>query len=412
MTSTAVHTDAEKQKDVASNRYLDAARDAVQILLEKQSKHWGDDPAGALSIVISGLSYRGFTTIGTGVEKGTYYTCVFAGEPMTPEAYRLDMRIWPILELFSDITGDPKYRKYVAAMAQAFMRDGFDPVSGLPYLGEMAEFDVARRAPATIASMYSEVYFKPNDCMPLDALWAADPAVMSRMFHSMFYGLIQRPETMEYNRFCEYGFDADNKKFCREFNSHNNATAYAGAYMIHWWGYFFARTGDAECREWAEKMTDKWLAVQNPESGLVPAWFGSNRTDDSVMPPKTFCNNWDASTAVTYLRAAKEWGKRPEGKALAAKLETMGHRLAEGMARYGYDVETRNFPQWINIDGSRRLETTWYTFYSQEEKDEVRARDPKVDAVDVMYGSGFYEGIRPWMPMAGNPLPYSLALAA
>lgn len=95
-----------------------------------------------------------------------------------------------------------------------------------------------------------------------------------------------------------HGYDDSPKKHAMEFNSNHGATAYAGAYLIHWWSYLFARTGDEECLRWGDAMARKWQSAQHPETGLAPAWFDSDRTDEDTMPPRPFGNHWDNGTAV------------------------------------------------------------------------------------------------------------------
>jgi hypothetical protein len=390
------------------SRYLDAAKSAVKTLFEKQSVHWGGKPEGLLCITVSATSFKRFRSVGTRTGD-TNFTFVVPEQSVEMEPFRLDYRIWPVLELLSDITGDPIYRQHVVVMAEAFGRHGFDPVSGLGYFGEMAEFDAVRLA--VVDTWNPDCYFKPCDDIPLDQLWASASAALGRMFHSAFYGLITRPATMDYNRFCSYGFDDSQKKASMKFNSHHCACAYTAATLIHWWGFLFARTGDPECLKWAQAMARKWQAVQHPETGLVPSWFGSDRTDEDRMPPRTFCNHWESGTGFTFLRAAEELKTRPEGRELATIVVEMGRRIVTGMTRYGYDPQSRIFPQWFNVDGSR-ANHTWYTFPSQAERDEAVKRQPILSNVSVFYGAGFYEGIRPWILAGGTAMPYHVALAA
>ncbi|MEO6847949.1 MAG: hypothetical protein ABI443_10130 [Chthoniobacterales bacterium] len=391
------------------SRYLDAAKAAVQTLLEKQSVHWGGNPDGPLCITASQVSCKAFRTIG-GRSNSKQISFPFPKPAMEDQPYRLDISFWPVMTLLSEVSGDPVYQQYVHDMAKAFVPVGFEPLSGLGYFGEMADFDAIRLEPLSVYP--GEACFKPTDDIPLGILWNAAPEAMARMFRSMFYGLIQRPETMEYNRFCEYDYDDSAKKPCRIFRSNHCATAYAGAYMMQWWGFYFAHSGDTECIGWAQAIANKWQKVQHPVSGLVPCWFGDDLLDGDVMPPRPFTNNWDGKSAVWFLRAADEWKKMPEGQTLAAQLEDMALKLITGMAKYGYDAESRTFPQWINVDGSAIRHTTWYTYYSKGERDKAAEKDPLLNEVDVFAGSGFYQSIRPWILEGGNPLPYNITYCA
>ena len=388
--------------------YLDFVRQSVQTLIERQSARAGGRADGALCLTVTRQFSRSCRSMGG--TKGNYYTVVIEEQPIEPAPYRLDLDAWPVLDLLSEVTGDGQYRDLVDGMSSMFGQHGFDPASGLGYLGSQAEFDVIHLQPVPVSS-YTEPTFKPDPFLPLDRLWAVAQERMGRMFKSAFYGLITRPEDMSYNRYCSYGFDDKAKKPSMAFNSHHVAFEYTGATLIHWWGYLFAHTGDVESLAWAKAMADKWQAVQHPESGLIPAWFGSDRRDEPTQPPRPYMRASGTLVGISLLWAAQELRKRPEGAGLAEQVEGMAHRLLRGMARYGYDSKERIFPQWLNLDGSEREETTFYCFRTQAEKDEEVKRDPTLQEVGVYAGSGFYlDG--PGAVGIHNRVPHEVALGA
>ena len=110
------------------SRYLDAARSAVHTLFEKQSVRWGGNPDGVPCVVVTKLVHKGFRSVGSRVGSSTF-TFTYPEQMVEMQPFRLDMRAWPVLELLSDVTGDPSYRQRVAAMAEAFGRNGFEPSS-------------------------------------------------------------------------------------------------------------------------------------------------------------------------------------------------------------------------------------------------------------------------------------------
>jgi hypothetical protein len=296
-------------------------------------------------------------------------------------------------------------------MAGVFAGHGFDPASGLGYLGVEAAFDVARLQLVATTEGSSVSAFKPGINLQIDRLWAAAPEKLARMFKAAYYGLITRPENMDYNRYCSYGFDDKAKKPSMAFKSNYVAFAQTGGMLIHWWGHLFARTGDLECLGWTQAMLAKWLAVQNSETGLIPHWFGSDQGDEPVQPPRPHANSGEMLTVISLLKGEIELRKRPEGEGLADQVGGMARRLLRGMARYGYDAKERIFPQWLNLDGSVREETTFYCFRTQAEKDEEVKRDPSLQEVGVYAGSGFYmDG--PGAVGVHNRVPHEIALGA
>ncbi len=391
------------------SRYLDFVKSGVQTLIERQSARVGGRPDGALCLTVTKQTSKTYRSMG-GKVGDTRRSFLIEEQPMEPEPYRLDFNVWPVLDLLSDVTGDAQYRRLVDGMASVFAQHGFDPASGLGYLGIQAEFDVVRLQPVPVSS-YKEPTFKPAVNLQIDRLWAVAPEQMGRMFKAAYYGLIMRPEDMAYNRYCSYGFDDKAKRPSMAFNSHWVAFAQTGAMLIHWWGYHFARTGDLECLGWAQAMLAKWLAVQHPESGLIPHWFGSDQGGEPAQPPRPHVNNGEMLTVISLLNGEIELRKRREGAGLADQVGGMARRLLRGMSLYGYDPKERIFPQWLHLDGRIQEETVFYCFRTQAEKDEAVKRDPTLQDVAVYAGSGFYEG-GPESVSANNYFPHYVALGA
>jgi hypothetical protein len=345
-----------------------------------------------------------------GGKKGRYRAFPIREQPMEMEPCRLDVRAWPVLDLASDVTGDAAYRQMVDAMAEGFAHKGFDPASGLGYLGVQVEYDVIHQQPVPVSS-YAEPTFKPSFDVPLARLWDVAPDKMARMMKSAYYGLITRPETMDFNRYCSYGFDGAAKKPSMAFSSRHVAFAQTGSMLIHWWGDAFVRTGDREYLTWAQKMADKWQAGMNPTTGLIVHWYGSQEQGEPTQPPNLFSNSGDSKTGLEFLRAGAALRASPASAALAGQVSSMGLCLLRGLARYGYLADERLFPQWIDLDGRARRETTFYTFGSQAEKDEAVRQDPTLADVAVYVGSGFYHS-GPWVMGIQNSFPHDVALGA
>jgi hypothetical protein len=391
--------------------YIGFVTDAVRILLDRQSARWGGRPDGTLCITITNRSNRSYRSIG-GKSGDTYLTYPCPEQAMEMEPYRLDLSAWPVLERLSEITGDAGCREMVRAMAHAFGRDGFNAKSGLAYLGQETQFDVIRLKPVGVA-MYPMPKFKPAADLPLDILWRTAPDKTARMIKSAYYALVTNPDRMDYNRFCvDYDFDDSAERPATPFSSSHVAFAQTGSMLIHWWSMHFARTGDPQCLAWAQAMTDKWRAVQHPVSGLVPHWFGSDRADEPVMPPRPYANVGDTMTALEMLLAARELRGKPEADALASQLADMAVRLLRGIARHGYDPHARIFPNWLRVEGGVDETALWYAFRTEKHKAEMVKRDPVFREVPVFIGQGFYRCGAPWDLGMRNPVPCDIAKGA
>jgi hypothetical protein len=395
-------------------RYLEAAKAAVETLLEKQSVRAGGKADGPVVITVSRVWWKRFRSAGA-IRGEKVLSYDIQGMPMDERATRMDLACWDVLERLSEVTGDGRYKALVAGMAGVFTEHGYEKSSGLGYLGEEGNLDAEILSLVTVY-LGVDPQFKPLAGTPLWALWEAGPEAAARMIRSAYLGLITRPSDMSYNRHCYYGFDDKPGLHPTEFNSHYSAFAMTGALLIEWWGFLYGKTGEADCLAWAEAMAAKWERVQHPESGLMPAWFSSDYNDRDVQPPVSYCNYWDTITGIGLLKAAAAWRARLGGQSLAERLEKMGTRVMQGFARHGYMDTTGAMPQWLSVDGSPRTKRTWYTFYSEEEKAEFVAKDPILSEVPVFGWYGFYTGL-PWVTNAGvtvygSNVPWHVAQAA
>ncbi|MBM3889363.1 MAG: hypothetical protein FJ388_09580, partial [Verrucomicrobia bacterium] len=265
--------------DKSSRRFLSFVLDTMKTLVERQSARLGGEPDGTLFLTCSRFANRSYRSLGYRKDDGSYSNFWFPEMPMDYQPFMVDFDLWPILERLSELTGERSYREMVEEMARAFVSHGFDARSGLGYLGEEASFDVVRKTVVPTKLRSTVPKFKPKNtgnfpAMPMEALWRHGPEQMHRMFRAMYYGLITDAPSMDYNRYCGYDFSDAERRHSMKRNSGHCAFDTAAGRMIHWWASCFAHTGDADCLQWAQRMADKWQAVQHAESGLVPNFFG------------------------------------------------------------------------------------------------------------------------------------------
>ena len=387
----------------AKTRFLTFAQQAVDILLEKQSAQLGGAPDGVRFITATGRTMRTYGSLGG--SKGAYRVARFTTQPLESNPVRLDFGAWPLLEGLTAATGERRYAQRVETMAATFAEHGFETKSGLGYLGVQADFDVVRLQPLPVLGI-PQLLFKPEADLPLERLWTASPEKMGRMFKSAYYACVTQPETMAYNRYGPYGFDDSLRKPALKFSPHHSAFALSGACLIHWWCIHHARTGDAESLQWSRRMMEKWRAVQHPESGLIPHYFGTDDRSATSQPPMPYVNYGDSRTAILWLSAARELAGRPDAQPLARELSEMGLRLLRGFARFGYNRESRLFPRWLHLDGRQCRETVRLAFMTQAEKDAALAQNPDLADVPVYVGAGFYSD-GPWTQgVHGSHLPF------
>ncbi|MBI3987398.1 MAG: hypothetical protein HY343_10780 [Lentisphaerae bacterium] len=379
-----------RSPDAGGRPYLGFVRDTVdRHILSNQTARLGGQSNGPLFVTISRTPMRAWTSVGMW-DKDHFQLYDIPEVKIERAPTCADFAAWGMLDRLSRLAGDPRYARLADAMAAAFAHDGFEAASGLLLVGSQSHFDVVGRKTAGLRAPDEKPEFKPLSNLPLDRLWALAPEAMARFSRAAYYGLVTRPATMDYNRFCDYGFDDRQKQHVTPFNPQHRGFVYSGAMLIQYWLMDYTRTGDTQCLAWARSMAAKWTALQHPESGLLPHFIGAIRTDDPRQSPAPYANAMDTQTAVMFLQAARMLDGHPEAKDLAAQLNGLGRRSLKGLCRYAYDAKSRLWLDWVSLDGSPYTGDPQYGFRSEAEKDEAIKRDPKVVKVGVYPGSSDY----------------------
>jgi hypothetical protein len=92
---------------------------------------------------------------------------------------------------------------------------------------------------------------------------------------------------LDYNRFCPYGFVDRRREHAMDWHAGDRAFATTGAWLIEDWADHHCRTGDPETLEWARRMTDKWAAAQDAQTGLLSHFYGSAGPEQTTRAAKT-----------------------------------------------------------------------------------------------------------------------------
>ncbi len=404
--------------DKAVGSWLDAARSAIDLIISSQTRHLPSHMGAVPFVTTCGSGHRAYRSLlhRTGER---YASIRFPEEPLEIETFRADHELWPTLDLLSELTGDAQYGLLAVGMVEAYALCGFDESSGLPFLSEECDLDVVHALPHSKGAAADEPRFKPINTGPrtdmhLERFWKHHPQQTHRWIRATFRGLVTDPASMDFNRYCAYGFDdADDNPVLTRNNSHCGFESAASS-LILFWAFGWASTGDPECLTWADRMAEKWANVQDPESGLVPNFFGAGEQKFGVpMEAGAWveCRGL-ALAAGQWLLAAKVLTERPGAEKLATRLHSMGERAAVAVSLFGYDEEKRLFLDYLNLDGSVRHEAARYCFQTSEEKQRAVEYDPLMNEVPVSQGTGFYRNPSYWETCAGSSIPFHLSGAA
>ena len=383
------------------SRYLNWTINVVKNLREHQTLNIGSQSQAELCLTYA----RGFEPEWTSTaiygEKNIQLYHV-PPKPIEPSADFMDLAAWSWLERLSTLTGDSQYTQLVDGMSAVYRDYGFDPRSGLGYLGQEAVLNVKSLAAAAPSSTISP-RFKPGPEIPIARFWRDMPDKTARMCKAAYYGLITRPENFDYNRFCYYAFRDTDKKPALTYDSGHVAFAQTASWLIGWWVDHYRRTGDLETLEWATRMTQKYRAVQGEKTGLIPHWFGNGKSGDPTQNPQPMCNSGDSHTAIAFLEDSVLARGDSRSEKLANDLHDMGLRLMRALCKYGYDDTGRHFPAWLKISDGSVDEAIVYAFRTQAEKDYWVKKDPRLSVVSVYAGDGLFQG-GPWTYGSGPAL--------
>jgi hypothetical protein len=346
-------------------------------------------------------SRRSYRSIGASVN-GKRETYWFPESVLTIEPTRLDLVLVPALDRAASVLADERWRAHADNAIAVFCEHGFHPCSGLGYLAVEADLNVRSLQP--LPRMGGKMpRFKPTDLCRwpeslFDRLWSAAPAAMARMGRGAYYALVTAPETMDYNRHCLAA---------------HCAFASAGASLIRLWISCWLHDGDGWYRDLAQRMADKWLAVQDPDSGLVPYCFGAEPEAPLPMPPKDFAEPMDgAVTARGWAASASALLANRDDDPLGLQLREMSCRLAGGIARYSFDAGRRVFHHFLRPDGAPYTATARYTFPTAATKAAAVAEAPEMVQVPVFSGFGIFTPGPYWRQVAGTTIPADVAVAA
>lgn len=398
-----------RDNDAQPTDYASFVRRTIDTIIEHQSL-----PAdGVPFVTVTTPIHRGYASLGH-KENGKYRIFWFPESPYERDTFRPDFDLWPAMERLSRCTGDPRYARLVERMGAAVAKHAFDPASGLMYDSQESDLDLRTWQPNSRGG-WAIAKFKPrnsgeHNTALLPYLWKNAPQETRRAMRSVFLGLITDPQRMDFNRFCFFGWDDGEQQHSLTPNASHCAFDTAASRMIAWWCEAYARTGEADFLTWAQRMADKWAAVQHPHSGLMPNFFGAAAWDPHRLPePGEWCETRGASlTAATLSEAAAalEGGVAP---ALREQLNDMAIRLARGVATYAYDAERHLYREHLRLDGSPYCGAARYTFATQAEKDEAVKEDPATAKVPVYDGAGFFRHPTYYAHVVGSSIPWHLA---
>src|SRR5690606_18805178 len=151
----------------------------------------------------------------------------------------------------------------------------------------------------------------------------------------------------DYNRYIRYGWNDRSAEPAQAFSPSHRGFMFTGALLVRRWAAAHARTAEPPFLDWANRMTAKWHALQHPQTGLMPHFFGAINPGDTEQSATPYAEISDVNSAIEFLEAARVLNTldSPPARDLAQRLHTMGLNLMRGILTHGYDSDRKLFPQ-------------------------------------------------------------------
>lgn len=310
-----------KPADVEKRRYLDYARECIDLLMAYGTDRYGpvrspmlmnildvrtrDCPADPLALDEAfRVIRRGRRAPGGGN--------LYADQPLVRTLFAL-----------SRVTGDPRYAAFARHSAGYAMKHLVDE-KGLFWWGWHRHYDAHRDEKAGHEGNHHEIHVQ-QAAWP--ELWEIDSAAVRREIEALWTWHVIDKHTGEVNR------HADGLRGC-DFAMSAGEILYAFAFL-------YEKTRQPVWLDRARLVADYHWAVRNPKTGLIPSRpnAGPNRFDGS---------HFDTSITGLYchrlLAASNRTGEPLFGNRAVA--------LLRAYATYGYDEKSRCFWGSLKLDGT------------------------------------------------------------
>ena len=240
-----------------------------------------------------------------GVAKDTYEPVkwnkgLVAEEPVASNIYSL-LNFLKMLDGLTLMTGEEKYSE--AALEQFTIRfntPGLVDENGLFYAGGHSFLNIMT------GEKFGLDYHETKDYqLPWELMWKADPEGTTRLITAFWNAHILDWSNLAMNRHGEYNTPMT-AAWDSEFTDTDpwmqakNAAAFmsTGNDMMEMAFFLTEATGDPKYAVWGERMLDKYMAVGNPETGLVGEQYGV-MTEDSTYGLDRFLDSAIGADFVT-----------------------------------------------------------------------------------------------------------------
>ncbi len=175
------------------------------------------------------------------------------GAGPTMNNLQFDSGLIRLLDTLSQVTGEPKYAQAVDEYLGYYLANLPEGKTGFFPWGDHRGYDVV--ADQTIKANHE---FK-NIYPPWERFYAINPAAVTRQIESLKLHIYDESRSWAFSRHYPSGHGIP--------HSMNSS---GGAYIVAW-SFLYKTTDEPKYLEWANRMTDYFWSVRNPETNLLAA---------------------------------------------------------------------------------------------------------------------------------------------
>lgn len=310
-----------RPEDVEKRRYLDYARECIDLLIEHGTDRYGKVHSPMLMSI---LDVRTRECPANPLALDERWRVIRRGRrnPGGGNLY-MDQPTLRAMHLLSQISGEPKYREFANRSIAWHLKNLIDD-RGLIWWGWHRHYNAHRDIRTGHAGNPHEIHVQ-QIAWPL--LWSADKDATRREIEAIWQWHICDKTTGECNR------HADGQRGC-DF-------AMSGGEILRAFAFLHTKTGGKTWLDRARLVADYYWRSRDPKTNLIPNRpnAGRNRFDGS---------HFDTSIAGLHCPAlldACKLTKEPRFRHYAVA-------YLKAYAKHGYDAEAKQFRGSLKLDGS------------------------------------------------------------
>ena len=309
-----------RAQDVPRRRYLDYARECIDLLIEHGTDRYGDVQR---PILMNILDVRTRDCPAQPLPLDESWRVIRRGRrgPGGANLYN-DLPTCRAIRALATVTGERRYAEFLTRSLRHYLANLTDD-RGLLWWGWHRHYDAHTDQKTGHAGNHHEIHIQE---IPWPLLWEADREAVTREIEALWQWHVCDKETGEVNR------HADGQRGC-DF-------AMSGGEILQAFAFLYAKTRQQTWLDRARLLATYYWKARHPKTGLIPNRpnAGASRFDGS---------HFDTSITAFHCRGLlRAWAMTGDGR-----FRDYAVAYLRAYATLGYDAEAREFWGSLTLDG-------------------------------------------------------------